>query len=108
MHAQAAQRELLPGLSRAQAAGGIGTNAAVAQEANVQGVSTRSVDDLVRAFEMVGIFKREFGRPRAEIDAVVKRFLAGRIVLIAGAIASPPRSTISANRWTSTFATWKL
>jgi putative transposase len=83
--------------------------AAVVQEAYVQGVSTRSVDDLVRALGMDGISKSQVSRLCEEIDEKVKPFLgrpiegdwpyvwldatyvkvrrAGRIVSVAVAIA---------------------
>jgi putative transposase len=49
--------------------------AAVVQEAYVQGVSTRSVDDLVRAMGIEGIAKSEVSRLCEEIDDKVKPFL---------------------------------
>jgi transposase-like protein len=49
---------------------------AVIQEAYIQGVSTRSVDDLVRAMGMEGISKSQVSRLCAEIDGRVKDFLA--------------------------------
>ncbi len=49
--------------------------AAVIQEAYVQGVSTRSVDDLVRAMGMSGISKSQVSRLCAEIDERVHAFL---------------------------------
>ena len=49
--------------------------AAVVQEAYVQGVSTRSVDDLVRAMGMDGISKSQVSRLCEEIDDKVKPFL---------------------------------
>ena len=48
---------------------------AVIQEAYVQGVSTRSVDDLVRAMGMGGISKSQVSRLCEEIDGRVKAFL---------------------------------
>jgi len=48
---------------------------AVIQEAYVQGVSTRSVDDLVKAMGMSGISKSQVSRLCAEIDDRVKAFL---------------------------------
>ena len=48
---------------------------AVVQEAYVQGVSTRSVDDLVQAMGMTGISKNQVSRLCAEIDEKVKAFL---------------------------------
>jgi transposase-like protein len=49
---------------------------AVVQEAYVQGVSTRAVDDLVQAMGMSGISKSQVSRLCAEIDDKVKAFLA--------------------------------
>ena len=49
--------------------------AAVVQEAYVHGVSTRSVDDLVRALGMTGISKSQVSRLCGEIDAKVAAFL---------------------------------
>jgi putative transposase len=48
---------------------------AVVQEAYVQGVSTRSVDDLVQAMGMSGISKSQVSRLCQEIDERVKTFL---------------------------------
>src|SRR5512144_3225737 len=49
--------------------------AAVIQEAYVQGVSTRSVDDLVKALGMTGISKSQVSRLCTEIDERVNAFL---------------------------------
>jgi putative transposase len=49
---------------------------AVVQEAYVQGISTRSVDDLVQAMGMTGISKSQVSRLCAEIDDKVKAFLS--------------------------------
>ena len=48
---------------------------AVIQEAYIQGISTRSVDDLVQAMGMSGISKSQVSRLCAEIDERVKTFL---------------------------------
>jgi transposase-like protein len=48
----------------------------VIQEAYVQGVSTRSVDDLVQAMGMTGISKSQVSRLVGEIDDHVKAFLS--------------------------------
>lgn len=50
--------------------------AAVIQEAYVQGVSTRSVDDLIKAMGMTGISKSQVSRLCAEIDERVGAFLS--------------------------------
>jgi putative transposase len=50
--------------------------AAVIQEAYVQGVSTRSVDELVKAMGMSGISKSQVSRLCTEIDERVNAFLA--------------------------------
>jgi transposase-like protein len=47
---------------------------AVGQEASVGGVSTRRVDDLVKALGMEGISKSQVSRLCAELDADVERF----------------------------------
>jgi len=49
---------------------------AVIQEAYVHGISTRSVDDLVRAMGMDGVSKSQVSRLCAEIDERVRDFLA--------------------------------
>jgi transposase-like protein len=49
--------------------------AAVIQEAYVHGVSTRSVDELVKAMGMSGITKSQVSRLCAEIDERVHAFL---------------------------------
>src|SRR5213596_132494 len=49
---------------------------AVIQEAYIQGISTRSVDDLVKALGMSGISKSQVSRLCAEIDERVNAFLA--------------------------------
>ena len=48
---------------------------AVIQEAYVQGISTRSVDDLVKAMGMSGISKSQGSRLCAEIDGKIATFL---------------------------------
>src|SRR5262252_3623046 len=48
---------------------------AVIQEAYVQGVSTRSVDELVRAMGMTGISKSQVSRLCSEIDGKIAAFL---------------------------------
>jgi putative transposase len=45
---------------------------AVVQEAYVQGISTRSVDELVKALGMSGISKSQVSRLGAEIDQRVQ------------------------------------
>jgi transposase-like protein len=48
---------------------------AVIQEAYIQGISTRSVDDLVKAMGMSGISKSQVSRLCEDIDVKVKAFL---------------------------------
>jgi putative transposase len=48
---------------------------AIVQEAYIQGVSTRSVDELVKALGMTGISKSQVSRLCEEIDGKVKAFL---------------------------------
>jgi putative transposase len=52
---------------------------AVVQEAYVQGVSTRRVDDLVQALGMQGISKSQVSRLCRELDAEVERFRTRRL-----------------------------
>ncbi len=52
---------------------------AVVQEAYVQGVSTRRVDDLVKSLGMHGISKSQVSRLCAELDAEVERFRTRRL-----------------------------
>src|SRR4249920_3424762 len=49
---------------------------AVIQEAYIQGISTRSVDDLVKALGMEGISKSQVSRLCGEIDERVQAFLS--------------------------------
>jgi transposase-like protein len=53
--------------------------AAVVQEAYVQGVSTRRVDELVRALGREGISKSQVSRLCGELDAEVERFRTRRL-----------------------------
>src|SRR6202171_4098273 len=46
----------------------------VVQEAYIQGISTRRVDDLVQALGMQGISKSQVSRMCAELDGEVQRF----------------------------------
>jgi putative transposase len=48
---------------------------AVIREASVQGISTRSVDELVKALGMAGISKGQVSRLCEEIDERVRTFL---------------------------------
>ena len=54
----------------------LGESAAVVQEAYVHGVSTRSVDDLIKAMGMTGISKSQVSRLCEEISEKVKAFLS--------------------------------
>src|ERR1700675_1598736 len=55
---------------------------AVIQEAYIQGVSTRSVDELVRAMGMTGISKSQVSRLCGEIDGKIAALSArGRVAL---------------------------
>src|ERR1700691_4833243 len=49
---------------------------AVIQEAYIQGISTRSVDDLVKAMGMSGVSKSQVSRLCEEIDERVQTFLS--------------------------------
>ena len=52
---------------------------AVVQEANVHGISTRKVDDLVKALGMMGISKSRVSELCAELDEEVERFRGRRL-----------------------------
>src|SRR5215471_13280773 len=52
----------------------------VVQEAYIQGVSTRRVDDLVQALGMQGISKSQVSRLCAELDAEVEQFRTRKLV----------------------------
>jgi len=52
---------------------------AVVQEAYVQGISTRKVDDLVQALGMQGISKSQVSRLCQDLDAEVERFRTRRL-----------------------------
>jgi transposase-like protein len=52
---------------------------AVVQEAYVQGISTRRVDDLVQALGMQGISKSQVSRLCADLDKEVERFRTRRL-----------------------------
>lgn len=52
---------------------------AVVQEAYVQGVSTRRVDELVKSLGMTGISKSQVSRLCQELDATVERFRSRRL-----------------------------
>ena len=51
------------------------TQSVCREEAYIQGISTRSVDDLVKAMGMSGISKSQVSRLCEEIDVKVKAFL---------------------------------
>ena len=80
---------------------------AVIQEAYIQGVSTRAVDDLVKAMGMTGISKSQVSRLCKDIDARVKAFLERPIegdwpfVDMAQSIESAPKTTLDQDRESS-------
>ena len=100
---------------------------AVIQEAYIQGISTRSVDDLVKAMGMSGISKSQVSRLCEEIDQRVKAFLdrpiegdwpylwidatyvkvrqAGRIVSVAVIVAVGVNTEAGARFWAWTIGT---
>src|SRR5919202_72273 len=53
---------------------------AVVQEAYVQGVSTRRVDDVVKALGLDGVSKSQVSRVCQALDAEVERFRTRRLV----------------------------
>src|SRR5205823_12147045 len=71
--ATGARWQLLPEPARAAQAGGARL-VAVVREAYVQGVSTRRVDDLVKALGLDGISRSQVSRLCEELDAEVERF----------------------------------
>ena len=52
---------------------------AVVQQAYVEGVSTRRIDDLVKALGCAGISKSQVSRICEELDVVVEAFLQRRL-----------------------------
>ncbi len=99
---------------------------AVIQEAYIQGVSTRAVDDLVKALGMSGVSKSQVSRLCEEIDERVSTFLNrpiegdwpylwidatyvkvrqnGRIVSVAVTVAVAVNTTAGARCWAWTSA----
>ena len=73
-HPQAQEGQLLPRLPGAAAGGREGAHGRH-PGAYVQGVSTRSVDELVKALGLAGISKSQVSRLCAEIDERVRTFL---------------------------------
>src|ERR1700687_356028 len=73
-HPKAAQEQLLPVFLEPRRLAEKAL-AAVVQEAYVHGVSTRSVDDLVKAMGMTGISKSQVSRLCSEIDGKIAAFL---------------------------------
>lgn len=65
---------------------------AVIQEAYIQGVSTRSVDELVKAMGMTGISKSQVSRLCEEIDGRVKAFVDRPMPTPASRLAGDPGS----------------
>ena len=61
----------------------------VIQEAYVHGISTRSVDDLVRAMGMEGISRSQVSRLCADIDERVREFLLASPRLFADETTMP-------------------
>ena len=52
----------------------------VIQQAYIEGVSTRKVDDLVQSMGMSGISKSQVSRFCLELDSKVQKFLAGSLM----------------------------
>jgi putative transposase len=74
-HPEASEGQLLPRLPGAAAAGGEGADCGDPRQAYIQGVSTRSVDNLVKALGMSGISKSQVSRLCTDIDERVGAFL---------------------------------
>jgi transposase-like protein len=73
-HSKAAQRVLFPGFLEPRRLSEKALTAVI-QEAYIQGVSNRSVDDLVQAMGMTGISKSQVSRLCEEIDERAQAFL---------------------------------
>jgi len=67
---------------------------AVIQEAYIQGISTRSVDDLVKALGMDGISKSQVSRLCEEIDERVNAFLVSVAVIVAVGVNNDGRREV--------------
>ena len=68
---------------------------AVIQEAYIQGVSTRSVDDLVKAMGMTGVSKSQVSRLCIEIDERVDAFLDRHHPVEAQAVHAAPHHHVA-------------
>jgi transposase-like protein len=73
-HPQAAQGAYFPGFLEPRRLAEKALTAVI-QEAYIQGISTRSVDELVKAMGMSGISKSQVSRLCEEIDERVQAFL---------------------------------
>jgi putative transposase len=65
---------------------------AVVHEAYIHGVSTRTVDDLVKALGIDGVSTRQVSRRCAELDATVEQWRAPRLAGRIRTCGSMPRS----------------
>src|SRR5687768_15602202 len=72
---------------------------AVIQEAYVQGISTRSVDDLVKALGMAGISKSQVSRLCAEIDERVQTFLERPLEGLPGRVGERGPNPAPTGQW---------
>jgi len=72
---------------------------AVIQEAYVQGISTRSVDELVKALGMAGISKSQVSRLCAEIDERVRTFLERPIEGLPGLVGERGPNPAPTGQW---------
>jgi putative transposase len=72
---------------------------AVIQEAYVQGISTRSVDELVKALGMAGISKSQVSRLCAEIDERVRTFLERPIEGLPGRVGERGPNPAPTGQW---------
>jgi hypothetical protein len=73
-HLEVAKGKLFSSLPRAPSDGGKALTAVI-RETYIQGVSTRSVDDLIQAMGMSGISKSQVSRLCGEIDEKLQTFL---------------------------------
>jgi transposase-like protein len=72
---------------------------AVIQEAYVQGISTRSVDELVKALGMAGISKSQVSRLCVEIDERVRSFLERPIEGLPGRVGERGPNPAPTGQW---------
>jgi hypothetical protein len=103
-HSEAAQRQLLPGLLEPRRMSEKALTAVI-QKAYIQGISTLSVDDLVKAMGMEGTSKTQVSRLCREIDGRVQSFLT-RPSRVNGRMSGSTRPTSIGQNGLSNRAYW--